>query len=363
MSGGRKGGLPRLLLWGALVTAVLLGALFIGLLLHTRGVLLSQQAAERWRGENRTDFAQVSCFVPVDEKLTLVQVHSFRQEILRRLESAAMDASDGERLWVDAWSTQGKVLVATELGRGEARVVAVGGEFFLFHPLRLLNGNYITASDLMQDRVLLDEELAWLLFGGTQLQGLELRLNGVPFVVGGVIEREQDRFSRRAYTAGMGLFMSWDAWSLLQENAGIDCYEYVMAEPVHGAAVALAREKFPIGRGEILQNTDRFTVSRLTAVLRSYGSRSMQTQGIIYPYWENAARSAEDAAALYLLLGSLVLLTPATALFVTLFRLLRSGKRKLTGEILPGVAERAEEAVRVRRRRAWERRRGKHEKY
>ena len=91
--------------------------------------------------------------------------------------------------------------MASELGHGEASAIAVGGNFFDFHPIRLLNGTYLAESDLMKDRVLLDEDLAWLLFGGTDLQGMPMEINGVPFVVGGVVQREQDFASRRAYTA------------------------------------------------------------------------------------------------------------------------------------------------------------------
>lgn len=61
----------------------------------------------------------------------------------------------------------------------------MGGNFFDFHPIRLLSGNYISPDDLMKDRVLLDEDTAWLLFGGTQLEGLSFKIDGVPFVVAG----------------------------------------------------------------------------------------------------------------------------------------------------------------------------------
>lgn len=343
--------------------ALALAALICFFLLRWWGGRLSaQQEAERWRGESGLKFSQVTCFVPVDEKQKVEAVYQFRQDMQKKLHEAAMDIDYAGRLWVDAWSTSGKVQATSELGKGEARAIAVGGEFFSFHPVRLLSGGYLTEDDLTKDRVLLDEELAWLLFGGTQLQGLELKLNGVPFVVGGVVEREQDGFSRLAYTAGMGLYMSFDAYAQLNEAAGIDCYEFVCAEPVKGFALSLARGKFPIGQGVIVQNTGRFSVPRLLDVLQAYSTRSMQTQGVIYPYWENAARCAEDRCALTLLLGTLFALFPAGLGLWVLVRFLRRGKAKLSEDVLPVWKDKAEEAVRVRQRRAWERRRGKHEK-
>ena len=347
--------------WIAAGVLALLSALCFLMLYLRAAPLNAQRAAQRWQGESETDFVQVSCFIPVDERRSLEDIYKFRQQIETKLHEAALDIQNDARLWVDAWSTTGKVSAQTELGKGEARVIAVGGEFFQFHPLHLLNGNYISEGDLMQDRVLLDEDMAWQLFGGTQLQGLELKLNGVPFVVAGVVEREQDVFSRRAYTAGAGLYMSFDAYKKLEEKAGIDCYELVMAEPVRGFARSFVREKFPLGRGEVVQNTGRFTLSRLWDVVAHLSTRSMQTLGVVYPYWENAARGAEDTCALLMLLGIVLALYPLSLLLARGWKLLKEGKEKLSDEVLPGVRDRAEEAVRVRQRRAWERRHGKHE--
>ena len=361
----------RRVLWGITAGLALASLLFFLLAAHLGDKLTSQQMAGRWKGESEMNFAQVSCYVPVDEKLSLEKVYAFRQELQKALHNAAVDLSSDGQLQLDAWSTSGKLNAATELGKGEARVIAVGGDFFQFHPIRLLNGSYIQESDLMKDLVLLDEDLAWILFGGTQLQGMTFRLEGVPFVVGGVVEREQDGFSRLAYTGGMGLYMSYDSYARLVENAGIDCYEFVSAEPVKGFALNLARDKFPIGRGEILQNTDRFSFTRLLRIIGSVGTRSMQTQGIIYPYWENAARSAEDLCALYLALGVLYGVFPAVILAASLMHLFKLGKEKFTEVWFPSVRDSAEEAVRKRQRRRWEKKhglapkrsaRGRHEK-
>ena len=324
--------------------------------------LSSQQAAQRWQGESDLRFSQVSCFLPVDEALQPDKIYAFREEVQKALHTASVDVEYSGQLQVDAWSAVGKLRVSTALGSGEARVIAVGGDFFQFHPRRLLSGNYIAESDYMKDRVLLDEDLAWLLFGGTELTGMELRIAGVPFVVAGVIQREQDSFSRLAYTDGMGLYMSYEAFSQLDESAGIDCYELVMGEPVRGFTMNLVREKFPIGRGEIVQNTDRFRFSRLWKVLLAFGTRSMQTRGIVYPYWENACRSAEDFCALYMLFGVLLAVFPLSYTVLNVIYLLRKGKDKLTEQVLPDVSDHIEEAVRVRQRRSWEKKHGKHEK-
>ena len=346
--------------------ALLLGLLALGAALcllrlgHLAGLLETQKAAERWQGDNPQRYSQVSAFLPVDANVGLEEIYTFRGVMLERLREALPDQND-RSLFVDAWSASAKLHVASDGGRGEARAVAVGGSFFQFHPLLLLDGSYIAEGDLMQDRVLLDEDLAWLLFGGTELSGMEMRIEGKPFVVAGVIRREQDFASRKAYTDGMGLFMSFEALRQLDETASVSCYEAAMAEPVRHFALNLLREKFPLGDGAALENTGRFSYGRLLDVIGQFGSRSMQSRGILYPYWENAARCVEDWCALLLLAALLMAAAPCVGIAVPAVRLLRRGGARLSEELLPAWREKAGEAIRVRQRRRWLRRHGEHE--
>ncbi len=343
-----------------LIPAVLAGVLALCALAFALGsgalgrLLPSQTAGERWAGEGETDFCQVSCFLSVDEPVTLNQIYAFRYAILDRLHEAGMEADTDTRLFRDAWSVGGKVYAASELGHGDLSVIAVGGDFFHFHPLRLLSGCYLSESDLMKDQVLLDQEAAWMLFGGTELSGMEIKLNGQPFLVAGVVEREGDFASRKAYQDGPGIYMSYDAWCRLNENAGASCYELALAEPVKDFTLSFVKEKFPIGRGEILQNSGRYSASRLLGLIGSFGERSMQTHGVLYPYWENAARCTEDWAALLLLLSLLCVLFPAGLLLVLLIRSLLKVRGKLKDSLLPGLRSRAETAWNRQQRRRWE---------
>ncbi len=352
----------RIVLWAVNGLLALLALICLLTMLHLRTLLPSQEEAARWRGESELDYAQISAYLPVDEKLDPGKVNEFRGEVMKRLHEAALDVDREETLFVDAWCTTGKAVASTDLGKGDVSVIAVGGSFFDFHPLQLLSGSYFGQRDLMKDRVLLDEDLAWLLFGGTELQGLEVKIDGVPFQVSGVVRREQDFASKKAYTAGMGLFMSYEAYAAMHEDAGVNTYEIVMAEPVKNFAINFCREKFPIGHGELLENTGRFSFDRLLSLTLQFGSRSMQRLGVIYPYWENAARCVEDWCSLLLQLSILLILLPAVSLAVFALRWIRRGKEKLSDDVLPELKDRAEEAVRVRQRRHWEKKQGLHEK-
>ena len=380
---------------GAILALLCLACLLV--YSHLANMLDSQHQAERWQGEGELKFSQLSCYMSVDQKLSLEQVYTFRNAMMDKFHEAALDIDTEAQLFCDAWSTTGKAYVASDQGKGDVSVIAVGGNFFDFHPIRLLSGNYIRPDDLMKDRVLLDEDSAWLLFGGTQLEGLSFKIDGVPFVVAGVIEREQDFASLKAYTSGMGIYMSYDAYLSLKSGGssvqtassggsagsgsgstgagtgsdssgstgssgsgvGIECYEVVMAEPVKGFALGVAKEKFPIGGGVIVDNSSRYGFESILKLVKQFGSRSMQTHGVILPYWENAARCIEDWC-LALLIGAMVTgVLPLVLIVIFLVRLFLRGKGKLEDELLPKTKERIGEAIRVRQRRAWERRYGK----
>ena len=358
---GSKKNRKRILFIILNVTLTVLALVCFSAVAILTGILSSQKTAERWRGESDMAFSQVSCYIPVDAKLSISDIYKFRTDMQTKQHEAALDAASENRLYVDAWSTTGKVKASTAIGSGDASVIAVGGEFFNFHPLRLLSGSYISESDLMQDRVLLDPNLAWLLFGGTDLQGMEMRINGIPFMVAGVIEREEDFASQKAYTSGMGLYMSYEAYAQLSETAGISCYELVAAEPVEGFTKSMVQEIFPIGEGEIVENSSRYSVMSLLNVLRNFGRRSMHTSGVIYPYWENAARLIEDWSTLLLFLGLLALLLPVATVLVILVRRLHKGIINVQENVLPKLADGAQEAVRVRQRRAWEKKQAKYQ--
>ena len=378
----RRLGKKKLILFAADLV-LLLAALGCFLGIHRLSRLLpSQLEAERWRGGSDIEYVQVSCFIPVDETVTLSQIGAFREAMATKLHEAALDVDTDDALTADAWSCSARVSVSSALGKGDVYATAVGGEFFSFHPITLISGSYITADDLMQDRALLDEETAWLLFGGTDIQGMTFKINGVPFVVAGVIEREQDFATKRAYTDGMGIFISYDAWVTLNSSSGADsaaagdgtaaaaasaasastgiqCYEVVLPNPVKNFAVGVVQEKFPIGRGEIINNTERFKTENLWKLIKGFGTRSMQTRGVIYPYWENAARGVEDRAALLLLIGAAALVLPCVTALVYAVKYAVVGKRKLEEDVLPRWRDDAEEAIRVQGRRRWEKKHGK----
>lgn len=302
-------------------------------------------AAGRFRGGGEMRFAQLACYLPVDGGKSEEDIYTFRRDIESALVEQSLEAPEGGRLYLDAYYGTGSVTVSTENGSASVKAVGVGGDFFYFHPMALRGGAYIKSSDLMDDLVVLDEETAWKLYGGTELAGLPVYINGEAFVISGVVARDTDFATKKAYTGDGGVFMSYSALSRLLETASVTGYEIVMPDPITGYAKSVTEEKFPIGTGDVVENSSRYGVAHLLDVIKGFGQRSMRTNGVIYPYWENAARLTEDYAALLLVLAVLAALCPAVFLIVLVIRDIRRAYRFAKVKI----PEKVEEAVEKKR--------------
>lgn len=312
--------------WFLLILNIVLVLASIGCaagLKEVGGALSSLTAAGRFRGTGETRYAQLACYLPVDGGKTEEDIFSFRQSLEGRMQEQSLEAPEGGSLYIDAYHGQHAVTISTENGSASVKAMGVGGDFFYFHPLTLRGGAYIKGSDLMDDLVVLDEEMAWKLFGGVELAGMTVFINNQPFVVAGVISREEDFASARAYTGDGGVFMSFSAMHGLIEDASITGYEIIMPDPITNFAKGILEDSFPIGEGDVVENSSRYTLGHLLEVIRSFGLRSMRTNGVIYPYWENAARLTEDYAALLLLLAALLALYPALFVLVLAIRQIR----------------------------------------
>ena len=306
------------------------------------GTLESIHAADRFRGDNEMRFAQLACFMPEDSGKTEEDIRLFHQTLDQKLIDASLEAPEGASLYTDAYSGHISLNVTGDHGSATVKAIGVGGNFFQFHPLRLRSGSYISENDFMQDRVVLDETLAWQLFGGFDVAGLSVTIDGKPFYVAGVVRRESDFATKEAYLDGASMFLSYSAMKSLDENSTITCYEIVMPDPISGFAHGVLTENFDVGTGDIVENSSRYSLENLFSVIGDFGKRSMRNNGVIYPYWENAVRLTEDYLALLLVLMLLFGLCPAVTLLVLAIRQVIRTWRTLKREV-PARLDRARE--------------------
>lgn len=285
--------------------------------------LLDQQAAARWDEEGGC--AQVSCFFAKDVEVDDYQIMNFEKQLEQSLNEVLSpeekERENGERLFIDAYSSMGTIEVVSEKGKLNAQAIGVGGDFFLFHPIQLVSGGYFSGNDLMKDGVVLDEEAAWQLFGSNDVAGMTVWIGEVPHHVTGVIKRQEGRFAESAGLDKTVVYVSNETLANYGISDGISVYEVTAPNPVKGFVYNCVKEKFGVEESDMVmvENSSRYLKEALIPVILDYGTRSMQRSAVRFPYWENIARGWEDVISLALLFRFLFLLVPVVIIVVFLF--------------------------------------------
>ncbi len=257
----------------------------------------SQTMAERWSDEGGV--SHVSCFFSVNSGITEDRLLEFAHGLDSALAEASVLADEEHpdaRLWVDAYSASGKVTISTDRASVSADAVGIGGDFFLFHPEKLLYGSYFSGNDLMQDYCVIDEDAAWQLFGSNDVAGKMVNIGDVPHMVTGVVERESGRLAEAAGLDSTVVYVSYSTLEKYGRNNGINHYEIVMPNPVTGYAYQYVSKQLGSDEQnvEVVENTGRYSLLNRLKLILAFGTRSMNGKAIIYPFWENIARGYED---------------------------------------------------------------------
>ena len=292
--------------------------------------LFAQSAAAKAWGEG---YAHVSVFYEEGAGLNAEGIRRLHTGLDTKLTEASISAaSEDARIYVDCYSLVSKLSVSSERMSGSYTAFVVGGDFFTFHPLKLKSGYYFSGSDIMQDRVVLDEEAAWQLFGSDDVAGMQVRIFDKPFIVAGVIAREDDLASELAYSQGPAIYMSYDAYSLEREDAVITSYEIALPNPISGFALSMVEGVVTASEQsrESVDNSARYGIRNIMGVLGALGERSMRTKAVFFPYWENAARLVEDRVALLVLMMFILPVFPLVTLCVIGTRLWNRRKWRIT---------------------------------
>ncbi len=314
----------KLLKCGNLISGGVALLLGIALLLTAAALpkpLQSQHQAERWAGESGERFRQFTCVLSPGLTLEMNTIYGFRETVLKKLSETDLEITDGSAAICDAWSAAGTLKVSGPRGSFDAAALAVGGRFFAFHPMTLCNGGFLGEADLMKDRVVLDEQLAWMLFGSSDVAGMTIQIGNLEFFVAGVVAQPDDRFSRAAGGKTPTIYLNYASREALGDS-GTVCYEVVLPDPVNGFAKGVVEGLFA-KQGLVVENTDRFRFSASLRALRGIGSLGTRTTAVAFPPWENAAIMAETWCALARGGALLCFIWPAVLLVGALCVLLR----------------------------------------
>lgn len=265
--------------------------------------LYDQQAAKRWSQDKEME--QISLIYPVTytERTDDFFFENMTHQIQDALDKSAFANESG--IPDDTGITfpysvciEGKLTIVNEDKKAETNVLGVDKDFFTFHPVNLLYGSYISGDDLMKDGIVIDDDIAWKLFGSSDVVGKMVTISGVPHYIKGVMHKDEGRIADAAGLDSNLAFVSMDSLTLGTKH-GSYVYELILPNPVENFALNLVKDT--IGNDlqdiELVDNTTRYNAKKCVDRVWDIGLRSMSQKDIIYPYFENEARAWEDILA------------------------------------------------------------------
>ena len=125
------------------------------------------------------------------------------------------------------------------------------------------------------------------------------------------------------------------------QESKITTYELVGADPIDGFLKNIVAEGF--SDASVVENSARFSPLREFDVLSRYFTRTMVTEPVVYPYWENAARNVESRLALLLIPAAVLPIYPIVLAIYWAVRGIKAGINALkTGipDALDKISER-----------------------
>ncbi|MCR5417566.1 MAG: ABC transporter permease [Lachnospiraceae bacterium] len=290
----------------------------------------SQQEAKRWSAD-KVPYHQVSVFWSDSENIGKEQISGVRAALQRKLLDASF-AEEGRsgRLWADAYGAQTtdsatRVSTVALSGKENIRIYGVGGSFFLFHPLKMVSGSCFSEDDTMHDRVVIDRETAWELFGGYDIAGQSVTISGKNFVIAGVYEAGQGKTALAAAGGKSSLFMDYSAFHKLYDSVPVTSYEAVLPNPVSTFAINSLQDAVGGENAQVVlvDNTVRFSAKALLVRFSDLPGSFMRQNAVVFPTWENEMRALEWKLFLLLILRLIFQMPPLVTLIFAMVSLMR----------------------------------------
>lgn len=326
-----------------IINAVLLtlSALLFALTQSLSEGCAADSAKKAW-DTDEMNFSQISIYYSESNSADLMTIISNRQSIKEKLKENSLKPEDGNyrKLFIDCASAIGETTLSGTLGSCNAAVTATYGDYFIFHPEQLMSGSYYSDEDINLDRVILDKQCSWQLFGAIDTAGMSVTIGDNIFYVAGVVDTPEDRYGKAAYGSTPRIYMPYDSISRAGIKAPIVSYELCIPDIVKDFAVTIAKEinTADEANSAVIEQTGRFGTVKLFEGFRKIPENAMITTSFRYPWTENRIRAAEAQARLYAGFMVIFLIIPAFSLVYALYKL-----TKLAGAGLRAAKEKAEQ--------------------
>lgn len=218
----------------------------------------------------------------------------------------------------------------------DVELVAVGGNYRAFHTFRFMSGGFLPEEPIDTFQIVINDVLAWKFFRSYDVTGHMVEIDGKLFTIIGVVEEKNTKVAElageqesRAFInfGALGALYGGDSKNIPQSSSNddmgggsygdngegggssqspsststdyaIQCYEAMLPELVKGVAIADFKNAMPnysLTNPQVLvvNDTGRFSVTRVIDTMFPIGETEMQRHGYEFPYWEVATQMTE----------------------------------------------------------------------
>jgi hypothetical protein len=405
---------------------LLISAVIIFTCLNTVRNGIDGQEAGRTFGSGHDRYSCLSVYFSPGKAESRTDIMNVRKTILDRLkeDSYEVDYSilndripkepNTKKIWTDSFAAKGEVTISHDKNSINALAYGVSGDFFLIDHPELVSGSYFYDSDTNHDRIVIDENLAFAIFGSSDIAGKSVKIGNITAYIAGVSKVPEKKPAREAYGTKNRIFMPYDmlcraAGSGTDGNISADTavnsysssgstgiksdpaaggsyasgnesgeaelpiimYQALLPDPVPNYAKNIVSSAFsgsiaPVpdsgsdtddnggnggtdlngdaANGSVLnfsdsflvENTGRYKAFRLFQNIKAMRYRTMHTDNIELPYWENYARYSEEKIAAMYVIFIILLIYPVIFVIGLTERFFRTRKHTLFGLIKAG---------------------------
>lgn len=301
-------------------------AILMGRISLLEGKYAADSAKSAWDG-GKYEYSQVSVYLPRKAAVDVMGVYSLRSSAEAKLKEASLAAdkenTDG-RLWLDCASGESELTLEGRLGSCAAAATGTFGDYFLFHPEKILFGSYYTSEDINIDRIVIDKECSWQLFGAMETVGMPVNIGNRVFYVAAVVDSPDDETDRLAYGNKPRAYMPFEVLKSLDGTAAMTCYEACMPNEIRDFAYNTVKAINPAGESAVVvDQSARFGLIKLIKEAELIPESVMVLSEAVIPHFENRIRTGELYARLSARVLPFLLIIPVLSLVYLLYMLTR----------------------------------------
>ncbi|MCR5215051.1 MAG: ABC transporter permease [Eubacterium sp.] len=343
-----------------LLILIIIGMVFVSS--NRVETMYSEMAAERWENDALA-YSEVSLYYENISGLTESDIFNIRNSVQTKLaEDSFIDEGSENRAWIDSYSTQTTTTIRKDSTNLDVDVYLVGGDFFKIHPIPLKGGNYLDIENQDFNQIVLDENVAWNLFGSNNIEGMKVWIGESVYTIAGVVGVSEDKADIQAYGEHDCVYIPFKAYSKEDKELKATNYQAVIPNPIKNYAKNILAEAAGIhfktdeelknsrtilnfDDVELVENTDRYSIISLFGKRNNHKYVDMRVNTIQYPYWENVAKYNETQMLRWLNAAMILSIIPLLSLVYLMIWLYKRRRwalkpvRFVTGKISGAIEE------------------------